>query len=135
MGIDMYGFIEVKKVRGRKKKFVKKEWVGIRPLSDFDVGGDYDFMACLFGIRNHARFKPVVKEFRSIPFGVSDEVEWLDWRGEYTTYITYEEFKGIDWDEEAEGIADWIFSLDPDGRFPAGVGIQDQRQFVEWWRT
>jgi len=113
----MHGWIEVKRVRGRKNRFKKKEWVGVRPLHDFSVNGDRDLMGCFFGIENDAHFKPLFGESRSIPNDISKEVDYFDCEEYYCNYVTHEEYKKIDWNEEAEDIADWIFGLEPDGTY------------------
>jgi len=65
---------------------------------------------CLFGIRNHGHFRPIAP-LRGIPIDVSDELRGdlkvladAAWRDECYAYtwITWEEIKHIDWEEEAE---------------------------------
>lgn len=105
MGTDIHGWIEIKTNWG--------EWAGLIKI-DLLVERNRDLFGCLFGVTNHANFKPIAAQ-RGFPSDLSEEVtqEILWWEEEdgtapeNPTWITWEEIKGIDWEEE---------SVEPDSR-------------------
>jgi hypothetical protein len=68
---------------------------------------DYDSFGCFFGVRNYAKFRPLAPG-RGLPADVSLEVKQDAERfGTYAfghTWMTWDELKQIDWDEESEHV-------------------------------
>ena len=99
MGIDIYGWVEA--------KLPFYEEGGWKPVIDlfwlYDVR-DYDFFGCFFGVRNYARFRPLAPE-RGLPADISPEVkrEVERFGGDAFghTWITWDEIKQVDWDEQS----------------------------------
>lgn len=113
MGCDIHGWIEV-----RQFEFDPKYWttaVNAGMLLD----RNYDMFGCLFGVRNYTNFKPIANN-RGVPDDVSKKVrkEIDDWAGDghSHSYITYEEMKRINWEEEAEDYDGRIHEYNLDGR-------------------
>lgn len=146
---------------GNKERRDKERWKpAIAELSPF-VGRSYDTFSCLFGVRDYVPFEPVAPQ-RGFPENVTDLVRDRAWtdvgeNGEYksgfechdATYVTLEELKNVDWDEESEGLDRRVAVVDDDGdyRFKAAYisGMKDltdeqmQRlnngENVEWGET
>ncbi len=99
-------------------------WIPVIRIGSI-LGQNYDMFGCLFGIRNHGHFRPIAP-MRGIPIDASYEVrgdlkeiadsEWRDECYAYT-WITWEEIKSIDWEEEAEELDEraHVYEREEDG--------------------
>ncbi len=111
MGIDINGWVEAKLpfyeqpplVEGDDWKLEEDVW---KPVLDlfwlYDVR-DYDSFGCFFGVRNYAQFRPIAPE-RGLPVDVSAQVKKDAERSDGAfgqTWISWDEIKQIDWDEES----------------------------------
>ncbi|RLB17876.1 MAG: hypothetical protein DRG35_01405 [Deltaproteobacteria bacterium] len=107
MGTDIHGWLEFKS---------EDEWEGAFQISNL-VDQYYDIFGLLFGIRN-ALFKPIAPG-RGLPSDASltTRLNWYDWKGTGygATWITYNEIKEINWDEEA--IDNRIHEYTSDGEY------------------
>jgi hypothetical protein len=98
MGCDIHGKVEI---RTSEKS---TNW-----FSTLDVGEvlrrNYDLFGFLFGVRNYAGFDPVIG-IRPLPnnlsYSTEREIETWSYDAHSHTWISYEELKAIDWDQEAE---------------------------------
>ena len=99
MGTDIHGWVEIRSSGGT--------WDGVLKIDSL-AERVYDMFGCLFGVTNHANFRPIVDQ-RGFPADLSEEatrelVEWEDeWGVEplWPTWITWQEIQDIDWEEEA----------------------------------
>jgi hypothetical protein len=99
MGTDIYGWVEA--------KLPFYEEGGWKPVIDlfwlYDVR-DYDSFGCFFGVTNYAKFRPIAPG-RGLPADISPEVKQdVEHFGDDAfghTWITWDEIKQIDWDEES----------------------------------
>lgn len=108
MGIDIEAWIEVRR---------SSYWHSVVDAG-YILGRSYDMYGCLFGVRNHANFAPVVQE-RGLPSDLSEQVEQVllefikdeddeDDDGPFgLTWASLDDFENIDYDEK---------SLEPDSR-------------------
>lgn len=92
MGTDIHGWIEISEY---------DRWYGIIRIQNL-INRGYDMFGCLFGVKNHAGFNPVVNE-RGMPLDSSHEVkeDWWHKISESHTWIMWSEIQKIDWDEPA----------------------------------
>ncbi len=84
-------------------------WIPVIRIGSI-LGRNYDMFGCLFGIRSQGHFRAIAP-MRGIPIDASyelrgdlKEIADSEWRDEFYgyTWITWEEIKSIDWEEEAE---------------------------------
>lgn len=116
MGIDICGWIECRmsedhaKFPGRKrisrqKIWTKYTWEAAINLHYLYRGRDYDAFACLFGVKNSIGFRPVAAK-RGMPSDVSEVVQEdlarFDDSAHSHSWISWQEVKQIDWEEETE---------------------------------
>ena len=93
MGTDIHGYIEC-----YTKETTPGSWIPIMDLYPLFPGRDYDSFACLFGVRNFARFRPIAED-RGLPDDVTEKVreEFPVEDGYHSyTWITYREIQAID---------------------------------------
>ncbi|MFD4870062.1 hypothetical protein [Streptomyces sp. NPDC058412] len=103
MGADIHGFIECRGTYGNLDE-EDSSWHAAIDLDLLYGGRSYDAFGCLFGVRNHAGFRPLA-EGRGLPPDVTAEV-----RSQYedapdlfhsASWIGWEELTAVDWDEPA----------------------------------
>ncbi|MFE2163554.1 hypothetical protein ACFXB3_00485 [Streptomyces sp. NPDC059447] len=106
MGTDMSGFLEYRVPQDDQEPI----WYSAHALDSLNNVRNYDAFGCLFGVRNHANFRPLAAG-RGFPADASATVskrfaQLAEWYGEdglhSTTWITWAEVKAVDWDEPAE---------------------------------
>ena len=99
MGADIHGAVEI-----RQFDFDPNFWSYVADAGVL-LDRNYDMFGCMFGVRNHANFKPIAHD-RGIPEYVSKrtkkELETWDVDGHSFSFLTYDEIKKIDWEEESE---------------------------------
>lgn len=80
-------------------------WQPAMNLDLLDVEPDYDAFGCLFGVQNHAGFRPVAAG-RGLPDDVSSGVRgaWELRIGDTfgTSWLSWDELEHVDWEEPAE---------------------------------
>lgn len=117
MGMDIEGWIEYAQKSNRGGMY----WSGAFKLGSIP-NRVYDMFGSLFGVSNYAHFKPIAPD-RGLPTDASGSVkyEWSHWKtnkvdldDEYQemfhpTWISWQEMKNIDWEEEAEEIDERSF--------------------------
>jgi hypothetical protein len=133
MGTDIGGWVEVKQYTS---------WYGVIRVQDI-LDRHYDMFGCLFGVRNYAGFVPVVEQ-RGMPDDASHEVkdDWWHTISKAHTWISWEEIRGIDWDEPAEKLdqrvhyyqrdenGEWRFYQKAAGGYPPHIKV-DKEQAIE----
>ena len=95
MGVDIYGWVEVKEKWG---------WEGIINVSDL-LGRNYDMFGMLFDVKNYTGFEAIAP-YRGLP----NDASWITKRtykegGPYVfgaTWVTWKELKEINWDEVSQ---------------------------------
>ncbi|MCF2526796.1 hypothetical protein [Yinghuangia soli] len=110
MGIDITGYIERLTPYGGNDGDTPS-WDSVIALSELYLGRDYDAFGCLFGVANHARFRPVAAE-RGLPADTSSAVRAIYDRDRgygaasafSATWVGWPELRDIDWEEPAEGV-------------------------------
>ncbi|MEV7175724.1 hypothetical protein [Kitasatospora sp. NPDC093679] len=118
MGADIHGFVECRATHGVLDENDDIRW---EPAVDLDLlygGRSYDAFGCLFGVRNHAGFRPLA-DGRGLPGDVTAEVRrayevWgRDAHG--ASWVSWAELAAVDWDEPAEAVDERVeeYSLVP----------------------
>lgn len=108
MGTDIEGWVEYALPGPRSNE---KDWYAVIRVGSL-ASRNYDLFGCLFGVgvRNYAHFRPIAAG-RGLPPDASSEMQeeyekYAQFRlsGEdfAYTWITWQEIKQIDWEEEAE---------------------------------
>lgn len=104
MGADIHGQVECRPAY----RILDEDDAPWRPAIDLHLlygGRDYDVFGCLFGVRNHAGFRPLAAG-RGLPGDVSAEVrgEFVSGEGLFhsATWIGWPEAAAADWEEPAE---------------------------------
>lgn len=105
MGTDIYGWVEVKHPFYETGSIIEEgEWKPVLDLYWLYSVRDYDSFGWFFGVRNYAQFRPIAPE-RGLPADVSSKVKQDSGRDSSHVYgytwITWDEIKQIDWDEES----------------------------------
>ncbi|MCU7826128.1 hypothetical protein [Kitasatospora sp. DSM 101779] len=107
MGADIHGFVECRATHGVLDEDDDIRWWPAVGLDLLYGGRCYDAFGCLFGVRNHAGFRPLA-DGRGLPEDVTAEV-----RREYeargrdahgASWISWAELAAVDWDEPAEAV-------------------------------
>ncbi|WP_106400755.1 hypothetical protein [Actinocorallia populi] len=101
MGTDISGFVEYREpVVPPTERHVWQAAVELDQL--YDVR-DYDAFGCLFGVRNHAGFRPLAAG-RGLPEDLSPTAREAAeaWPHHDATWISWAEVAAVDWDEPAE---------------------------------
>lgn len=111
MGVNMYGWVEV-------KISYRENWDGIIKIDELTYRWS-DIFGSLFGVRNFTKMKPIAAS-RGLPLGLSKDAMRDSQGGYYEyayTWISWAEIKAIDWDEESEDYTDIIhmYTRDKDG--------------------
>jgi hypothetical protein len=103
MGTDINGWVEI-------KSLLSEDWLPAICNVTVLVERNYDAFGCLFGVKNHAHFRPIAAE-RGLPEDLSPEVRQqsekaaqLAAQGAFLSpsWVLWSELKAIDWEEEAE---------------------------------
>jgi hypothetical protein len=119
MGADIHGFVEC---RGtfRTLDLDEARWDATIDLDLLYGGRSYDAFACLFGVRNHAGFRPLA-EGRGLPGDASAHTrhafeEWAP-DGHSPSWINWAELSQVDWTEHAERVDERVrqYTRTPDG--------------------
>ncbi|MFF2196983.1 hypothetical protein [Streptomyces sp. NPDC058157] len=101
MGSDIHGFLECADDLG------DEPWSAAVDLELLYRGRNYDAFGCLFGIRNHARFRPLAAD-RGLPPDASPAVcaAFADWGRDAhgATWVDWAELRRVDWSEPAAGV-------------------------------
>ncbi|MGA5817507.1 hypothetical protein ACPC54_06565 [Kitasatospora sp. NPDC094028] len=98
MGTDINGFIEYRPRAG---------WEAAIDLDALYDTRDYDAFGCLFGVKNHAGFRPLAPG-RGLPGDAHERTRaafdrWEAMGGVHSpTWIAWAELAAVDWDEPAE---------------------------------
>jgi len=91
--------------------------------TDVSHPGGYDMMGCLFGIRNHCNFEPIVPPDRGIPDDASDQFDPLRDNDEFlTTWVGLDEIEAVDWNEYANSRDSRVSFYDENGNYVKKVG-------------
>ncbi|MGW3040735.1 hypothetical protein ACWC9T_11970 [Kitasatospora sp. NPDC001159] len=140
MGADIHGFVECRATYGTLDED-KARWHAAIDLDLLYGGRSYDAFGCLFGVRNHAGFRPLAGD-RGIPADVSSRTrqayqEW-DPDGHSPSWISWAELATVDWDEPAEAVDERVqeYKRTPEqGWVRAGKsfrGRQGRSEGAEW---
>ncbi|MFJ9691137.1 hypothetical protein [Kitasatospora sp. NPDC101183] len=106
MGTDIHGAVEYRRTHGHAWN-EPASWQVAIDLEALHDERNYDAFDCLFGVRNHAGFRPLAPD-RGLPEGASAEVRadierWRSYESlDSVTWIGWEEIAAVDWDEPAE---------------------------------
>ncbi|MFD5466730.1 hypothetical protein ACFWIQ_28455 [Kitasatospora sp. NPDC127059] len=110
MGADIHGFVECRATYGTLDED-KARWHAAIDLDLLYGGRSYDAFGCLFGVRNHAGFRPVAGD-RGIPADVSPQTRqaYEEWApdGHSPSWISWAELAKVDWDEPADAVDDRV---------------------------
>ncbi|MEV6327625.1 hypothetical protein [Streptomyces sp. NPDC051909] len=104
MGADIHGFVECRSTY-RTLDDDEASWHAAIDLDLLYGGRDYDAFGCLFGVRNHAGFRPLA-EHRGLPADAAPETRaaFEEWGrdGHDPSWIGWPELTRVDWSEPAE---------------------------------
>jgi hypothetical protein len=105
MGADIHGHVECRATFGFADDFDDEYtcWEAAVDLDFLYAGRSYTAFGCLFGVRNHAGFRPLA-EGRGLPADVAAETRrpYDEWAGAHSaTWIGRPELADADWDERA----------------------------------
>ncbi|MEV5974135.1 hypothetical protein [Streptomyces sp. NPDC051921] len=146
MGTDIYGHVECLPTH---RRLDEEDVSGWRRAVDLDLlygGRCYDAFGCLFGVRNHAGFRPLAAD-RGLPGDVSAEVlsAYESWGPSAygASWIGWAELARVDWDELGERVdarvhafsraGAWVLTgkgfWDPEDRPEGSEWLQDGRLF------
>jgi hypothetical protein len=100
MGSDIEGWVET--LYKRQPEHGLPYWVGVVKIDSL-VERNYGMFGSLFGHRNVGGFAPIAAG-RGLPDDASDVAQYqlLDHGGRERTWISWEEIKAINWEEEGE---------------------------------
>ncbi|GAA1235753.1 hypothetical protein GCM10009665_27450 [Kitasatospora nipponensis] len=119
MGVDIHGFVECRVTRGTLDDGTGR-WHAAMDLDLLYGGRSYDAFGCLFGVRNHACFRPLAAD-RGLPADVSPRTrraheQWAP-DGHSQSWISWAELAAVDWDEPAEAVDERVheYTRAPDG--------------------
>ncbi|MFE4394948.1 MULTISPECIES: hypothetical protein [Streptomycetaceae] len=131
MGTDINGFIECRAWFLRDEDG-KPAWQAAVALDLLNTTRNYDAFGCLFGVRNHANFRPLAAD-RGLPPDASQTVRAaVDTYGTTfygTTWITWAEVRAVDWAEAAEAPDSRLheYRRTPDGLTLVGKSAWNRR--------
>ncbi|MEU8897493.1 hypothetical protein [Nocardia sp. NPDC048505] len=125
MGCDIHGYIEC------RVWWRRDSWQAAMDFDLIEGGRDYDAFGLLFGVRNHAGFRPIAAH-RGLPKDASQTVRdaYAEDGFHSGTWIGWEEIARIDWSVPAEEPDARIheFRRGPDGRWAeAGKAVWSAR--------
>jgi len=122
VGIDIHGFIEVRPWASWPDLPSEIPWKAAARLDCLNITRDYDAFGCLFGVMNFAGFQPIAAD-RGLPEDagelVRQERQALYQPAQWTTWISWEEIRSIDWREPAERVDARLheYHRTPDGQW------------------
>jgi len=100
MGVDLRGWVEVKDTNkyGGIIPPVGQRWHGV-VKANYLADRNLDLFGMLFGISNFTNLPPVVG-VRGLPpdLSLASKQDYVAWETFAQTWITWQEFKAIDWD-------------------------------------
>ncbi|MGW2084558.1 hypothetical protein [Streptomyces sp. NPDC001880] len=118
MGTDIRGFIECRLEYRECER--GSFWHAAVDLEHLKVPRNYDAFGCLFDVRGNEQFAPVVP-VRGLPADASSRVRegHETTAGRSATWVSWEEIKRIDWDEESARPDVYIreYRRDPQGEW------------------
>lgn len=140
MGADIHGFVECRATYGTLDEDDAR-WDAAIDLDLLYAGRSYDAFGCLFGVRNHAGFRPLAAA-RGLPDDTSPRTRhaYAEWGTDAhsPSWISWTELAEADWDEPAEAVDERVeqYTRTPDrGWALTGTsfrGRQGSPEGAEW---
>ncbi|CAM5516474.1 hypothetical protein [Streptomyces aurantiogriseus] len=141
MGADVHGFVECRATHRVLDPEDAGGWAAAIDLDLLYAGRSYDAFGCLFGVRNHAGFRPLAAD-RGLPDDVSAEARHAHdaWGRDAhsASWIGWAELSRVDWDEPAERVDERVheYRRGADGgwilRGKASKRLRDRPAETEW---